>query len=467
MLWHAPSLPQTVGARHDAPVASDPIAVARPFAHPHDREILRLAVPALGALAAEPLYVLVDTAVVGRLGTPQLGGLAVATTLLLTGYVLFNFLAYGTTASVARRLGAGDPRGAARDGAQGMWLALGIGVALAVLGLALAPWLVAIMGATGPIETNALVYLRISLVGVPALLLTLAGTGYLRGRQDTMTPLLVTLVAVAANLVLELVLIYGFGFGIGASALATVVAQLGSAAAYVWWVARDVRAAGVPVAPEAAAIRRLAVVGRDLFVRTAALRLSLTFATAVAARLGAVDLGAHQIAFELWSFLALVLDSLAIAGQAMIGRLLGSGNVADARRAGRRMIEWGVGAGVLFAAGVAALRPVLPRLFTDDAEVVALCAFVLVFVAALQPVNAVVFVLDGVLIGAGDMGFLARAMVLAAVVFAAAAGAVLVLGLGIGWLWASLGVLMLTRMAALAWRFAGDAWAVAGSPPSG
>ncbi|CAN5721481.1 MATE family efflux transporter [soil metagenome] len=440
------------------------MALARPLAHPYDHQILRLAIPALGALAAEPLYVLADTAVVGHLGTPQLGGLAVASTLLLTGYAVFNFLAYGTTASVARRIGAGDEAGAAHEGVQGMWLALGIGVILALVGAALAPQMVGLMGARGTVADNALVYLRISLVGVPALLVGLAGTGYLRGRQNTITPLVVTGVAVAANLAIELILIYGVGLGIGASALATVVAQVGSAVAYVRWVARDVTALGVAVGPELVAIRRLAVVGRDLFVRTAALRLALTLATAVAARLGTVDLGAHQIAFEVWSFLALVLDSLAIAGQAMVGRLLGADDATAARDAARRMLTWGVGAGVLFAVTVGLARPVLPGLFSDDPAVIALCAFVLIFVAVLQPLNAVVFVLDGVLIGAGDMRFLAWAMAGAAVVFVPAAAAVLALGAGIGWLWASLGLLMAARAAALVWRFQGEGWVVEGAP---
>ncbi|HEV2070438.1 MAG TPA: MATE family efflux transporter [Acidimicrobiales bacterium] len=434
------------------------------LARPHDRQILRLALPALGALAAEPLYVLTDTAVVGRLGTPQLGGLAVASTLLLTGYLLFNFLAYGTTASVARRLGSGDEAGAASEGVQGMWLALVIGAALTVLGLASAPQAVALMGATGEVAVNALIYLRISLLGVPALLVALAGTGYLRGRQDTVTPLVVTVVAVVANLALELSLIYGLGYGIGASALSTVVAQMGTAAAFVWWVARDVARQGVGVRPDLSAIRRLASVGRDLFVRTAALRLALTLATAVAARLGAIDLAAHQIAFEVWSFLALVLDSLAIAGQAMIGRLLGADDADGARAAARRMVQWGVVAGLVFTVAVGGLRTALPRIFTEDAEVVALCAFVLVFVAVLQPLNAVVFVLDGVLIGAGDMRFLAWAMVGAAVAFLPAAGAVLLLGWGIGWLWASLGLLMVTRAGALTWRFRSDSWLIEGAP---
>jgi putative MATE family efflux protein len=389
----------------------------------------------------------------------------VASTLLLSGYAVFNFLAYGTTASVARRLGAGDEAGAAHEGVQGMWLALAVGLALALVGLALAPAAVGAMGATGAVRDNAMVYLRISLVGVPALVVTLAGTGYLRGRQNTLTPLVVTTVAVTANLAIEVALIYGFGLGIGASALSTVLVQVASAGTYGWWVVRDVRALAVRIRPQLSAIRRLAGVGRDLLVRTAALRLALTLATAVAARLGTVDLAAHQIAFEIWSFLALVLDSLAIAAQALIGRLLGSGDSAAARVAGRRMIEWGVAVGVVFAAAVALGRPVLPRLFSGDPQVVTLCTFVLIFVAALQPLNAVVFVLDGVLIGAGDMRFLAWAMAGAAAVFVPAALAVLGLGGGIGALWASLGLLMATRATALGWRFSGDAWAVEGAAP--
>lgn len=431
--------------------------------HPHDREILRLTVPALGALAAEPLYVLADTAVVGRLGTPQLGGLAVASTLILTGYTLFVFLAYGTTASVGRLLGAGDQRGAAHQGVQGMWLALGIGVVLAVLGWVFAEPLVGLMGAGDDVRPHALVYLRISMVGIPALTVSLAGTGYLRGLQDTVTPLLVTVATATGNLVLEVVLVFGFDQGIGASALSTVIAQGAGAAAYVAVVARDVRRRDVGVRPDVAAIRRLAVVGRDLFLRTVALRFALTLATAVAARIGTVDLAAHQVAFELWSFLALVLDSVAIAGQAITSRLLGAGDGEGARAAARRMIQWGALAGAALGGLVLLLRSGLPQLFTDDTDVVRLCAFLLLYVGALQPVNAVVFVLDGVLIGAGDMRFLAWAMGAAAVTFVPAALAVLVTGAGIGWLWAAIALLMTSRLLALSWRFAGDRWVVLGT----
>jgi putative MATE family efflux protein len=434
-----------------------------PARSPLDREIARLAIPAFGALIAEPLYVLTDTAVVGHLGTSQLAGLAVASSVLLTLYAVFIFLAYGTTAAVSRLLGAGDEREAAHQAVQSMWLALLIGLGVTVIGLGLSGRLVGLMGAEGVVATNALVYLRISLAGVPAMLLVLAGAGYLRGLQDTRTPLLVAIGTAAANLVIEVTLIYGLGQGIGASALATVLAQVGGAAVYVRRVGRAARRHGAVLAPHPASLAALARVGGDLLIRTAALRAALVVATAVAARLGSVDVAAHVIAFEIWNFLALGLDAIAIAGQAMVGRALGAGYGPGARDAGRRMIEWGVALGALIGVLVAVLRTVLPHLFTDDPEVLALATFLLLWVAALQPVNAVAFVLDGVLIGAGDMRFLAGAMIVAAAVFIPAALLVLALDAGIGWLWASLGLLMATRASTLLARFASDRWIVLGA----
>ncbi|HZA78302.1 MAG TPA: MATE family efflux transporter [Acidimicrobiales bacterium] len=419
--------------------------------------------PALGALLAEPLYILTDTAIVGHLGTPQLGGLAVASSLLLTLHNLFIFLAYGTTAAVSRLLGAGDEREAAHQATQSMWLALAIGGTVMAGGLALSGPLVGWMGAEGAVRANALVYLRISLFGVPAMLLVLAGTGYLRGLQDTRTPLFIAIGTAAGNLALEVVLIYGFGLGIGASALATVLAQVGGAAVYVHRLGRAARRHGAELAPHPASVAALARVGRDLLIRTAALRAALVVATAVAARLGTVDVAAHQIAFEVWSFLALGLDAIAIAGQAMVGRALGAEDGAQARAAGRRMIEWGIFFGVVVGGLVAALHTALPHLFTGDPEVLALAGFLLVWVAALQPVNAVAFVLDGVLIGAGDMRFLAQAMVGAAAVFVPAALAALGADAGIGWLWAALALLMTTRAVTLLARFASDRWVVLGA----
>ena len=229
--------------------------------------------PAFGALIAEPLYVLADTAVVGHLGTPQLGGLAVASSVLLTGYAVFIFLAYGTTGAVARLIGAGNEREAAHQAVQGMWLAVCIAAVLVPAGLLSGGWLVRALGASGDLATNAEIYLRISMFGVPALLVTLAGTGYLRGRQDTFTPLAVALGSNVVNLVVELVLINGLGFGIGASALATVLAQTGAAAIYVGRIVRAVRTLDVSVRPDGRAIGLLGRAGGALLLRTAALRV--------------------------------------------------------------------------------------------------------------------------------------------------------------------------------------------------
>jgi putative MATE family efflux protein len=428
-----------------------------------DRQIARLAVPAFGALVAEPVYLLTDTAIVGHLGTPQLAGLAVASAILVAGYSIFIFLAYGTTAAVARLIGAGDEREATHQAVQSIWLALGIAAALVPAGLVSAPGLVRWFGAAGEAAGYAETYLRISLLGVPAMLVTYAATGYLRGRQDTRTPLVVAVVAAAVNLLLEVVLILGLGYGVGASAASTVLVQWGAAAVYLAGVGRVGHALGVPLRPSARAITRLARVGLDLMVRTVALRLALTAATAVAARLGAAEVAAHQVAFELWNALALALDAIAIAGQALVGRLLGAGDVAAARAATRRMVEIGVAFGVLVGVLLLALRGVLPHAFSADPRVIALAAFVLLFVGAMQPVNAVVFVLDGVLMGAGDMRYLAVSMVAAAALFLAAAAVLVGTGAGLGWLWTAVGGLMLARLVALVARVRSDRWLVVGA----
>ena len=442
--------------------APSPLRVAFARRSEHDRDIVRLSVPAFAALAAEPLYVLADTAVVGRIGTEELGGLAVASAVLLTFHSLSIFLAYGTTASVARRIGAGDRAGAAGDALQSMWLALVIAVAAMAAGAACASPLLRALGASGEVLEHGLVYFRISLLGLPALLLTLGGLGWVRGIQDTRTPVLVAGGTALGNLVLEVVLVFGLGFGIGASAASTVVVQWVGAGVYTLSVVRGARGESVSLRPQLARIGALARVGRDLIIRTAALRSSLLIATAVAARLSTVDLAAHQISFEVWSFLALSLDAVAIAGQALIGSFLGAGRVAVARAAGDRMLVWGGVLGLAAALVVTAVSGVLPALFTEDPAVRHLTGFVLLWVAVLQPINGVVFALDGLLIGAGDQRYLAWSMVAALACFAPAAGAVLVLDLGIGWLWASLGVLMLARLATLLTRWRGDAWAVPG-----
>lgn len=427
------------------------------------REILRLAIPALGALAAEPLYVLADTAIVGHLGTPQLGGLGVASTILLTGYTAFIFLAYGTTGAVARRIGAGDERGAAHLAVQGLWLAAALAVVAAAVLWVAGPPLIRLLGAEGAVAENAEVYLRISLLGLPALLVTMAGTGYLRGIQDARTPLVVAVTTAIANLVVQVVLIEGFDRGIGASALATVLAQTGGAAVYLTKVVGGARRTGAALRPDPVALRRLATIGRDLLIRTAALRLALGASTAVAARLGVVPLAAHQIAFEVLTFLSLSLDALAIAGQSLVGTDLGAGAAARARATARRILVWGAGAGVVTGLVLAVVRTLLAGVFSDDAAVEALAADLLLWVAILQVPAGIVFALDGVLIGAGDLRFLARAMVGVLAVFAPCAAAVAVLDLGIGWLWAALGVMFLGRLVPLLRRFQRGEWAVLGA----
>ena len=430
---------------------------------PYDREIARLAVPALGALIAEPLYTLADTAVVGHLGTTHLGGLAVASQVLLGALSLFIFLAYGTTAAVGRLIGAGDHRQAARQAVQGLWLAAAVGALLATGAFVFADPLLKILGADGEVLAQGRIYLRISIFGLPGMLITLAGVGYLRGLQDTLRPLKVAVFTAGLNLVLELVLIYGLGFGIGASALSTVIAQWLAAGAYVWWIREAVKVHGVTMAPDRSMIARLAVVGLDLFLRTAALRASFTMSVAVAARLGDVDLAAHEVIYQLMFFVALALDAVAIAGQAMIGRLLGANELDQARAAGRRMIEWGLASGLAATVVLLATRPWLPLVFSSDEAVLSLVGFLMLHLAFLQPVNGVVFALDGVLIGAGDMRFLAAAMAGAAAVFVPLAMWVMAADAGIGWLWGAMWALMAARLVALLWRFASPRWLVPGA----
>lgn len=433
--------------------------------NPHDRDIFRLAIPAFVALVAEPLYLLVDTAVVGHLGTPELGGLAIAATILVSGYSLFIFLAYGTTGSVARLLGAGHPDRAAHQGVQALWLAATLGLALAVVGALTAELLVDALGATGEVRVHALTYLRISLIGLPALMISLAGVGYLRGLQDTRTPLFVTVGTNVLNLVLEVVLIYGLGYGIGASALATVVAQVAGAAIYVTLIAFSMRGSTAPARPDRTALTALLRVGLHLFLRTLSLRAVLVAATAVAARIGTADLAANQIALEVWNFLAFVLDAIAIAAQAIVGRLLGAGAADEARAAARRMIELGAALGLILSVGVLATRTLLAPLFSGDPEVIRLTVNLMLFVAIFQPINGVAFALDGVLIGAGDQRFLALGMAAAAAVFALGAAMTLTLDLRLGGLWMSLGTFMCIRAAMLLYRFATPKWQVIGSNP--
>ncbi|MFD5817114.1 MATE family efflux transporter [Streptomyces sp. NPDC127038] len=431
--------------------------------HRHDREIVALAVPAFGALVAEPLFVLADSAIVGHLGTAQLAGLGVASALLMTAVGVFVFLAYATTAAVARRVGAGDLRAAIRQGMDGIWLALLIGVTVIALALPTAPSLMEVFGASGSAAPYATTYLRISVLGIPAMLVVLAATGILRGLQDTRTPLYVAVGGFVTNAVLNVALVYGAGLGIAGSAWGTVIAQCGMAAVYLRVVLRGARKHGASLRPDAAGIRANAQAGTPLLVRTLSLRAILLIATAVAARLGDADMAAHQIILSLWSLLAFALDAIAIAGQAIIGRHLGAGDARGAREACRRMVQWGLVTGLVLGLLVIVSRPLFLPLFSGDPGVRNAALPALVMVALSQPICGIVFVLDGVLMGAGDGPYLAWAMLLTLAVFAPAALLVPVLGGGLTALWGAMTLMMTMRMLTLWLRSRSGRWIVTGA----
>lgn len=424
-----------------------------------DREILRLAVPALGALIAEPAFLLVDTALVGHLGAAQLAGAGIGAAVLGTAVGLLIFLAYGTTPAVARLLGSGDRRAAIRAGIDGIWLAIVVG-ALLVAATPLARPVVGLFGASGPVTDHAAVYLGISMLGLPAMLVVLAATGLMRGLQDTRTPLVVATVGFGANAVLNAVLIYGVGLGVAGAALGTVIAQWGMAAFFLWFAVREARRSGVRLGIDPANLGRTASVGGWLFVRTLSLRAALLATTVVATSAGTTTLAATQIAFAIFSTLAFALDALAIAGQAMLGKALGAGDVVAARSITRRLQAWGVGFGVVVGALLLALAWVAGRAFTSDAGVLEALPVALVLLALAQPIAGFVFVLDGVLIGAGDVRYLAWTGILNLAVYLP----LLLLALLPGWpalavIWAAFSFGYLgARATTLGLRARSDAW---------
>ncbi|WP_437102455.1 MATE family efflux transporter [Streptomyces sp. enrichment culture] len=429
----------------------------------HDREIVALAVPAFGALVAEPLFVMADSAIVGHLGTAQLAGLGVASALLTTAVSVFVFLAYATTAAVARRMGAGDLPAALRQGMDGIWLALLLGIAVIAVFLPLAPGIVDLFGASSTAAPYATTYLRISALGIPPMLIVLAATGVLRGLHDTRTPLYVAIAGFVTNAALNAVLVYGAGLGIAGSAWGTVIAQCGMAAVYLTVVVRGACRHGASLRPDAAGIRASAQAGVPLLVRTLSLRAMTMIATAVAARLGDAEIAAHQIILSLWNLLAFALDAIAIAGQAIIGRYLGADDAQGARQACRRMVQWGIATGVVLGVLVVVARPLFLPLFTGDSGVKDAALPALLLVALAQPVCGIVFVLDGVLMGAGDGPYLAWAMVVTLAVFAPVALLVPTLGGGLTAVWAAMALMMMVRMLTLWLRTRSGRWIVTGA----
>jgi putative MATE family efflux protein len=435
----------------------------------HAREILRLAVPAFGALIAEPLFLLADSAIVGHLGVAQLAGVGLASAVLHTAVGLMVFLAYSTTPAVARALGDGQLGKALAAGRDGVWLALLLGTVLAVAGFAAADPLVGLMGADGEVRTFAADYLRWSMPGLVAMLLIFAGTGVLRGLQDTRTPLVVATAGFALNIVLNLWLVYGLGWSVTGSAVGTSIAQWAMAGVYLVTVQRNASRHGVRLLPDWHGIRAMTRIGSWLMLRTLSLRIAILATVLVVTAQGPVNLAAHQLAMTIFSFLAFALDALAIAAQALIGKELGASNPAQARLLTRTLIRWGTGFGVVTGVLLAVAAPWAGVLFTSDGGVHTALTAALWVLAAGQPVAGYVFVLDGVLIGAGDAKYLAIAGVANLAVYVPLLLAVSSSGAsgvaGLAWLWAAFALgYMAARAVTLGARARSDRWMVLGSP---
>lgn len=424
------------------------------------RRIAGLALPALVVLAAEPFYVLVDTAVVGHLGPVPLAAVAIGGTVMSVGVWFGTLMAYGTTGRAARHYGAGDRAAAVAEGVQASWLALALGVLLALLGMVGAEPLAAALAGDPAIAAAAAGWLRIAVLGAPGLLLAAAGNGWMRGVQDTRRPLWILLGVNALSAVLCPVLVYPAGLGLTGSAIANVTAQTLGGLLFLAALIRETRA----LRPEPSIIVRQAVLGRDLLIRGAAFQACFLSATAVAARFGIAAVGAHQIVLQLWFFAALTLDAVAIAAQSLVGAALGAGDTAQARDVARRVVLAGGLAAVAFALAAAAGSSAVPGWFTPDESVHAQAAIVWPWFVGLLPLAGVVYALDGVLIGAGDVAFLRTLTVLSALFcFLPAIWLAYALDLGLGGVWAGLALFTFARFAGLTWRWRSPHWLITGA----
>jgi putative MATE family efflux protein len=430
-------------------------------AAPDLRTILRLALPALGALAAEPLYVLGDTAIVGHVNTQALAGLALGGLLLAETLGFVTVLEYGATAKVSRLFGAGQRQEALDVGVQATWFALALGLlAVVVIELVADPALRLLAGGATPAQAQGLHWLRIATLGAPFVLVTAAGQGWMRGFQDTRTPFIVLGISNLASVCLSLALVQGAGMGIEGSAVANVTAQVASGATFVYLLVRR----GAPLAPSLTRIRGQLRAARDLALRTLSFFAAFTAAAGVAARMGDAQLAAHQIGFQLWILIALALDAVAIAAQTLIGSLLGAGEIDAAWALGRRLLGYGAFFGSAVAVAFIVLHGVIPPFFTSDAAVHHQVGVLWPWFIAMLPFAGVLFALDGVLLGAGDLAFMRNVTALAAccgflpVVLAAS-----LWDLGLGGIWAALASFIGIRLVAglLHWRRRG--WLVPGT----
>jgi putative MATE family efflux protein len=434
------------------------------------REVLRLAAPALPVLAAEPLYLLVDTAVVGRLGAVPLAGLAVAGVVFAQVTSQLNFLSYGTTSRAARLHGAGRRGDAVGEGVQATWLALAVGLLVLGVGQVVARPVAEALGDGGAIADAATTWLRGALWGAPLVLVTLAGNGWMRGVQDTARPLRYVLAGNGLSAVLCPVLVHGAGgwagLGLVGSALANVVGQTVGATLFLVALVRAARAGGVALPPAPAVLRAQLALGRDLLARSLAFQACFLSAAAVATRFGAATAAAHQIVLQLWFFQALVLDAVAIAAQALVGAALGSPDrgAQRAKALAGQVTRYGLVLGVGFGALFATLHGVLPPVFTPDATVLAAVPVAWWFFTAMQPIAGVVFALDGVLLGAGDAAFLRTSTIASAVLgFLPLTWASLAFGWGLAGIWSGLAAMMLIRFVTVAVRARSGHWAVTGA----
>lgn len=425
------------------------------------RQILVLAVPALGALIAEPLFLLVDTAIVGHLGVDELAGAGLGSTVLQTVVGLMVFLAYSTTPAVARQFGAGRLPHALAAGRDGVWLGLFIGVVLAVVGYFASPAAVSALGAHGRAADLAVTYLSVSMAGLPAMLLVLAATGVLRGLQDGRTPLVVAGGGFLLNAVLNFVLVYGADLSVAGAALGTVIAQWLMALVYLAILVPRLRREGVGLGPSAAGLKRSAHTGGWLMLRTVSLRVAILGTVWVVTVAGPETLAAHQLVNTFYSTLAFALDALAIAAQSLIGKELGAGAVDQVKALTSTMMRWGTGFGVITGVVLVGLAWVLPPLFTPDADVRHVATLGLLVLAAQQPVCGLVFVLDGVLIGAEDARYLALTGLLNLAVYVPLLLIVAFVplpGVALVWVWVAFGGYMLARAATLSWRAVRGGW---------
>jgi putative MATE family efflux protein len=425
------------------------------------RRVAALALPALIVLAAEPLYVLVDTAVVGHLGSVPLAALAIGGTVMSAAAWLGTVMAYGTTGRSARRFGAGDRAAAVAEGVQASWLAFGVGLALAVgAQVAAGPLARTLGGGDSDVAGAAAEWLRIAALGAPGLLLAAAGNGWMRGVQDTRRPLFYVLGANVLSAVLCPILVYPAGLGLTGSAVANVVAQTVAGGFF----ARALVAERVSLRPRPAVIGQQLVLGRDLLIRGSAFQACFLSATAVAARFGTAVVAAHQITVQLWFFCALALDAVAIAAQSLVGAALGAGHDREARDLGRRIALIGGVSGAGFAVVIGAGAGVVPGWFSGDPAVHDQALVAWPWFVALLPLAGVVYALDGVLIGAGDARYLRNATIVAALGgFLPVVWLAYALDAGLGGIWAGLSLFIVLRLVTLLLRMRSGAWAVVGA----